>query len=76
MTDEMSTTTTTRRPKTSKIKWVGIALLVVLACIATTYGILSIGNLIERTRGPTPADLARQEAELKWIVVLGGAVAC
>jgi hypothetical protein len=67
MTDEASTTTTTRRPKTGRIKWVGIALLVVFACVAATYSVLSIGNLIERTRGPTPADLARQEAELKWV---------
>ena len=67
MTDETSTTITTQRPKTSKIKWVGIALLVVLACVAATYSVLSIGNLIERTRSPTPADLARQEAELKWV---------
>ena len=67
MTDETSATTTTQRPKTRRIRWIGIALLVVLACIAVTYIILSIGNLIERTSGPTPADLARREAELKWI---------
>ena len=67
MTDETSTTTTTQRPKTSRIKWVGIALLVVLACVAATYSVLSIGNLVERARGPTPADLARQKAELKWV---------
>jgi hypothetical protein len=67
MTDETSATTTTRRPKTSRIKWVGIALLVILACSSATYSILSIGDLIERTRSPTPADLARQEAELKWV---------
>ena len=66
MTDEASTTTT-RRPKTNRIKGVGIALLIFLACIAATYSVLSIGNLIERTRGPTLADLARQEAELKWV---------
>jgi hypothetical protein len=67
MTDETSTTTTTQRPRTTRIKWVIVALLVVLACVAATYSVLSIGNLIERARGPTPADLARQKAELKWV---------
>jgi flagellar basal body-associated protein FliL len=67
MTDEASTTTTTRQPRTSRIKWVIVALLVILACVAATYSVLSLGNLIERARGPTPADLARQEAELKWV---------
>ena len=67
MTDETSATTTTQRPKTGRIKWIGIAFLVILACIAATYSVLSIGNLIEQAHGPTPADLARQEAELKWV---------
>jgi len=67
MTDETSATTTTQRLKTSRIKWAIVALLVTLACIAATYSILSIGNLIGQARGPTPTDLARQKAELKWI---------
>jgi hypothetical protein len=41
--------------------------LITLACIAAPWCIRGIGNLVSQVRGPTPLDLARQEAELEML---------
>jgi hypothetical protein len=66
MKDETSTIIP-RRPRTGRIKAIAVALAITVACVAATYSILGMGRLIQQARGPTPADLARQEAELKWV---------
>ena len=68
MSDRTSPTTTSiRTPISGAIRWLGIVLLITLACIAALWCVLGIGNLISQVRGPTPVDLARQEAELEML---------
>jgi hypothetical protein len=67
MTDRTSATTATHQRRAGRIKWLAVTLLIALACIASTYSVFSTRELVEQTHNPTPADLARQEADLKWV---------
>jgi hypothetical protein len=63
----MTIATQTQRSKTSTAKRVLIVVLILIACITATFGISGANDLIEQARGPTPADIARREAELEMV---------
>ena len=66
-----ATETQQQRPRS---RWTLAVALILVCWLVCTLGVFGVGDLLKQVRGPTPDELARQQARAQWIASASGTV--